>query len=350
MDGILTGTCSWTDPALVSSGWYPRGRRDAEGRLRHYADRFPLVEVDSTYYGMPSARNSRLWAERTPDGFRFDVKAFSLLTGHPTRPAALPADLRPALARHGGTRRTPADPAFLDEVWHRFAAALGPLRDAGRMGAVLFQLPPWAQPGPRTRAFVEECRARTRGWRVAVEFRHPGWWAEGGRADTAALLGGLGMAAVAVDTAAGLPGSLTPDVPVTSPALSVVRLHGRSAAWGTGGKEERFRHDYTEDELREWLPRVRALADRAAEVHVLFNNCCGDAAVRAAGTMAALLGQEPRTAAPTEAPGTAGPRPRSSGAHGNGAAGHTGCDTNSPDRRSAPATSGTGTQEASCPD
>ncbi len=169
MGGTLTGTCSWTDPALVSSGWYPRGRRDAELRLRHYADRFPLVEVDSTYYGMPSARNSRLWAERTPDGFRFDVKAFSLLTGHPTRPAALPADLRPALARHGGTRRTPADPALLDEVWHRFAAALGPLRDAGRVGAVLFQLPPWAQPGPRARAFVEECRARTRGWRVAVE-------------------------------------------------------------------------------------------------------------------------------------------------------------------------------------
>ncbi|CAL9343938.1 DUF72 domain-containing protein [Streptomyces sp. enrichment culture] len=336
MGDIMIGTCSWTDPALVSSGWYPRGRRDAEGRLRHYADHFPLVEVDSTYYGLPSARNSALWAERTPDGFRFDVKAFSLLTGHPTRPAALPADLRPALARHGGTRRTPPDPALLDEVWHRFAEALGPLRDAGRLGAVLFQLPPWAAPGPGVRAFLEECRARTEGWRLAVEFRHPGWWAEAGRAGTAALLGGLGMASVAVDTAPGLAGSLTPNVPVTSPELSVVRFHGRSRAWGTGTKEDRFRHGYTDGELREWLPRVRAHADRAAEVHVLFNNCCGDAAVRAAEAMRGLVGH------------TAEEPPRT-GAHGNGPAGHTGSDTNGPDRREAPSASGTGTQEASCP-
>ncbi|MFI6412163.1 DUF72 domain-containing protein [Streptomyces sp. NPDC050585] len=336
MGDILTGTCSWTDPALVSSGWYPRGRRDAEGRLRHYADRFPVVEVDSSYYGLPSARNSALWAERTPAGFRFDVKAFSLLTGHPTRPAALPADLRPALARHGGTHRAPAAPALLDEVWHRFAVALRPLRDAGRLGAVLFQLPPWAAPGPRVRAFLEDCRERTDGWRIAVEFRHPGWWTGAERAGTAALLRDLDLASVAVDTAPGLAGSLTPDVPVTSPALSVVRFHGRSPAWGTGSKEDRFRHGYTEEELREWLPRLRAHADRAAEVHVLFNNCCGDAAVRAAEAMRGLLGD------------TAKEPPRT-GAHGNGPAGHTGCDPNGPAGRTAPTASGTGTQEVSCP-
>ncbi|MCP9959992.1 DUF72 domain-containing protein [Streptomyces sudanensis] len=336
MGDIMIGTCSWTDPALVSSGWYPSGRRDAEGRLRHYADRFPLVEVDSTYYGMPSVRNSRLWAERTPDGFRFDVKAFSLLTGHPTRPAAVPADLRPALARHGRARGAPADPGLLDEVWTRFAAALGPLREAGRLGAVLFQLPPWAAPGPDARTFLEECRRRTAGWRVAVEFRHPGWWGEDERTRTAALLGGLDLAAVAVDTARGLPGALTPDVPVTDPALSVVRFHGRSPAWGTGTKEDRFRHDYTADELREWAPRVRALADRAAEVHVLFNNCCGDAAVRAAEAMRRVLGAE----GTEETPRT--------GTHGGSPAGQTDPHTIGPDRRDTPSASGTGTQEVSC--
>src|SRR5690349_2482660 len=94
MARILVGTCGWTDRAFLASGWYPPGRRDPEGRLRHYAGRFPVVEADSPYYALPSARTTRLWADRTPAGFRFDVKAFSLLTGHPTRPAALPADLR----------------------------------------------------------------------------------------------------------------------------------------------------------------------------------------------------------------------------------------------------------------
>ncbi|MGC5413290.1 DUF72 domain-containing protein, partial [Streptomyces sp. DT225] len=71
--------------------------------------------------------------------------------------------------------------------------------------------------------------------------------------------------------------------------FALVRLHGRSSAWGTGTKEERFRHAYTTEELSEWVPRVRAMAERAHEVHVLFNNCCGDAAVRAADAMRHLV-------------------------------------------------------------
>src|SRR5690349_11547216 len=104
MGDILVGACSWTDPALVRGGWYPAGYRDAEGRLRYYATRLPVVEVDSTYYALPSERNSRLWAERTPDGFVFDVKAFATLTGHPARTAT-------------GVAGDPRDPAVLDEVW-----------------------------------------------------------------------------------------------------------------------------------------------------------------------------------------------------------------------------------------
>lgn len=288
MGEIRVGTCSWTDKALVSSGWYPAGRRDAEGRLRHYATRFPLAEVDSTYYGLPSLRNSLLWAERTPDGFRFDVKAFSLLTGHPTRPAALPPDLRPALAGPPG-HRAGTDPALLDEVWARFSGALQPLRDTGRLGAVLFQFPRRLTPGKPAEAFLRRCRERAAGWPMSVEFRHPGWWHPEHAAATAALLTELEAAAVAVDMAQTLPDSIPPVVRVTSPRLAVVRFHGRSTAWGTSTKEDRFRHTYTPEELAEWTPRVRALAEQAAEVHVLFNNCCADASVRAAQTMRDLL-------------------------------------------------------------
>ncbi|MER7400339.1 DUF72 domain-containing protein [Streptomyces sp. NPDC000151] len=290
MGGIVVGVCSWTDPALVRSGWYPAGSRGAEGRLRYYAGRFSVVEVDATYYALPSARNSALWAARTPDGFRFDVKAFSLLTGHPTRAAALPGELRPAFVR--GSRARGAryvDPGLADEVWEWFSGALEPLRNAGRLGTLLFQFPPWFEPGARAEEFLGECGERTEGWPVAVEFRHPGWW-RGETADrTAELLSELGMAAVAVDMTQALPVSVPPVTPVTSPRTAVVRFHGRSEAWGSGSKEDRYRHVYSADELAQWVPRIRSMAERADTVHVLFNNCCGDAAVRAAETMRGLL-------------------------------------------------------------
>ncbi|NJP99140.1 DUF72 domain-containing protein [Streptomyces zingiberis] len=290
MGDILVGTCSWTDRALLAAGWYPPGRRDAEGRLRHYAEQFPVVEVDASYYALPSRRNSALWAERTPPGFRFDVKAFSLLTGHPTRSGALPAELRPALPRQRGHGPADADPALLDEVWRRFAEALEPLRAADRLGSVLFQFPPWFAPGPHAETALRACAERTAGWPVSVEFRHPDWWQEERYGATAALLGELDLTAVAVDTAQGLPGSLRPVTPVTTRRLGVVRFHGRSREWRTGGKEDRFRHRYTEDELTAWLPGVRRMAERTDLLHVLFNTCCGDAAVTAAASMRDLLG------------------------------------------------------------
>lgn len=287
MGEIRVGACSWTDKELLSSGWYPEGLRTAEARLRHYTSQFPLVEVDATYYALPSTRNSVLWVERSPAHFRFDVKAFSLLTGHPTRPNALPADLRSAPTRRDG--RPAADPALLDEVWSRFSGALEPLRQADRLGTLLFQFPPQLAPGERAVAFLRECRERTAGWPVAVEFRHPDWWRKEHFASTFGLLGELDMAAVAVDMVQSLPTSIAPVTPVTTDRLAVVRFHGRNRAWGTGSKEDRFRHRYTAEELSSWTPGIRGMADSAREVHVLFNNCCGDAAVRAAGTMSTLL-------------------------------------------------------------
>lgn len=279
MGDIFVGTCSWTDPALVRSGWYPAGQRDAEGRLRYYAERFPVVEADASYYALPQERVSRMWVERTPDGFTFDVKAFSLLTGHPTREAVMPGGM-PADAQDGGV---------LDEVWSRFAEGVGPLRRAGRLGSVLFQFPRWLRPGARAERILTQTARRTAGWPVAVEFRHPDWWREGQAELTHALLADHGMTAVAVDMVQGLPSSLPPVAPVTASRLAVVRFHGRSASWGRGSKEDRFRYAYSRDELASWTSRLRELAGQAQQVHVLFNNCCGDASVRAAEQMARLL-------------------------------------------------------------
>src|SRR5579872_6268559 len=134
---VLLGSCSWADTTLVQDAdWYPQRTMSAEERLRYYASQFPLTEIDSTYYAPPAEPQARLWAQRTPEGFRFDVKAYSLLTGHPTRPQTLWKDLREQLPpEHAGKRNIYAkhlDPETLDESWRRFESALRPLHDAGR--------------------------------------------------------------------------------------------------------------------------------------------------------------------------------------------------------------------------
>ncbi len=132
---VLTGSCSWTDKTLLESGWYPKRTMSAEERLRFYSERFPLTEIDSTYYAPPAEQQSRLWAERTPKGFRFDVKAYSLLTGHPTKPQSLWKDVRerldPAIADKRNVYRHHLAPELLEEAWGRFEAALRPLHEAG---------------------------------------------------------------------------------------------------------------------------------------------------------------------------------------------------------------------------
>lgn len=107
--GIEVGTASWTDRTLIESGWYPSEVDTPEKRLRFYAERFPLVEVDSTYYGLPSEHTAALWAGRTPGGFTFNVKAFSLFTQRPTRLPSLPTDLRPDREKLGKDMLYPRD-------------------------------------------------------------------------------------------------------------------------------------------------------------------------------------------------------------------------------------------------
>ncbi len=88
---VLAGTAGWTDPSLIKSHrFYPAEATSAEARLRFYSAQFPLVEVDSSYYALPSQANAERWVERTPDGFTFDIKAFAPLTQHPVEPARLP--------------------------------------------------------------------------------------------------------------------------------------------------------------------------------------------------------------------------------------------------------------------
>ena len=202
---VLTGSCSWTDRTLVQEAdWYPKRTMSAEERLRFYATQFPLTEVDSTYYAPPAERQARLWAERTPAGFRFDVKAYSLLTGHPTRPASLWKDLRERLPPDAAEKRNiyahHLDPEALEEAWRRFGSALAPLHEAGKLGAVLFQYPPWFVPKRENREELEGLRERLPDYRISVEFRSPMWLAQPrDRERTLGMLADHGLVFVCVD-------------------------------------------------------------------------------------------------------------------------------------------------------
>ena len=298
LDGhpVLTGSCAWTEKTLVEeSDWYPRRTMSAEERLRYYASQFPLTEIDSTYYAPPAEQQARRWAERTPDGFRFDVKAYSLLTGHPTRPRTLWADLReqlpPDVAAKRNVYANHLDPEALDEAWRRFEAALRPLHEAGRLGSVLFQYPPWFTPRRENRKEVERLRERIPDYLVAVEFRSPLWLAEErDRRRTLELLDEHELVFVCVDAPAvsGLPRILA----VTNDELFLMRFHGRSdSTWKDTSRSaaERFRYLYSPEELEELARPLAETARQAREAHLLMNNCYRDYAVRDAAELRDLL-------------------------------------------------------------
>ncbi len=297
---ILVGTSSWTDRTLTQAGtFYPREAGTAEARLRFYASQFPIVEVDSTYYAPPSERNAALWALRTPPDFTFNVKAYSLLTDHPTRPDSLHRDLREALpAKVRGKRslyRGDLPDEVVDEVWQRFHDALMPLHSAGKLGAVLFQFPQWFVISRRSKAYIEECAERLADFRLAIEFRHESWLAERNRGETLRFLRERDLPLVCVDMPQGFASSIPPIAVATASDLAVVRFHGRNReAWGRRSETatERFRYLYAKEELEEWVPRIRGLAEQTRETHVLMNNCYRDYAVRGARDLQALLDLE----------------------------------------------------------
>jgi uncharacterized protein YecE (DUF72 family) len=294
---IKVGITSWSDRSLLASGWYPPGTRSTEGRLRYYATQFPLVETDFPYYALPEPRHAEAWVKRTPPGFTMNVKAHALLTEHHTDPQRLPPDLRSELPPELMVKRRlygrELDVHFLREIAARFREALMPLHQAGRLGAVLAQFPVWV---PRSRDADRKIlvlQERLAPFRMAVEFRNRTWMDAAHCDETLAFLRAHGISYVCVDEPQGFPSSVPPIAEATA-ELAMVRMHGRNAArWSRSVERasERFDYLYDEHQLREWVPKARALAAESREVHVLFNNCHHDYAVTNARQMTSLLAE-----------------------------------------------------------
>ncbi|NLT73979.1 MAG: DUF72 domain-containing protein [Chloroflexi bacterium] len=263
MGSVYVGTCNWSDHA----SFYPAGL-PANQQIGYYSQRFPLVEVNSTYYRLMPARNFALWAERTPPGFVFDVKAFKQLTHH--------------------DRSAPPT----TEVHGQFSASVQPLRDTGKLGALHFQFPPWFMSGDRNLAYLVSLREIYPQDLISVEFRHRSWYEPEAYARVREALRASGIALTVVDEPQVGTGSVPTVLDVTRPEIVIIRFHGRNAAtWYARAKTtgERFNYLYTTPELNEWVPRLGELAALAATVHVLFNNNAEDYAVQNAHQMRMLL-------------------------------------------------------------
>jgi uncharacterized protein YecE (DUF72 family) len=271
---IRIGTCSWADEAL-SKYFYPP-KFPAKERLVYYAEHFDTVEVDSTYYRLPSESMVQGWADRTPDGFTMHVKAFGLMTRHPVKLEVLPEDLQSVMPvdERGRVDRPPRE--LRGEVFRRFLEALEPLRSSGKLGGILFQLPSYIVYKDRSLEYLEWAREQLGGDSMLVEFRHRSWLEEENAAATLSFLESIGAAYVTVDAPkSDTAKNLIPTIPAVTNGLAYVRFHGRNlGTWNKrgGSAAERFDYLYSDEELEEWVPTLRELAAGSKEAYAFFNN------------------------------------------------------------------------------
>jgi uncharacterized protein YecE (DUF72 family) len=216
--------------------FYPAGLKERE-RLPFYARHFSTVELNVTFYRLPAKRTLETWIERTPDGFQFAVKAFRGLTHERSAPD-----------------------------FAAFTGMLAPMAAAGKLGVVLAQFPPLFKPTPANQAYLERLRDGLADIPLAIEFRTAGWF------EPAALdwLRAAGLSAVSLDEP-DLPG-LPPTGAVQTGPVAYVRFHGRNAAHWRSAGWQRYDYLYSDAELAEWVPQIKALEAETAQVLVYFNN------------------------------------------------------------------------------
>jgi uncharacterized protein YecE (DUF72 family) len=282
---IRVGTASWTDHDPFYPPEYDKAAMKSR-RIEYYARYFAMTEVDSTFYHLQPAHNFELWAERTPEDFVFDVKAYGELTWH-----------------HREDDGTPITPSA--DTFGKFSEMVRPMREAGKLRAILFQFPPWFTFAPERVEYLGAVREMLPDDTLAVEFRHRSW-VEGAHAETTrAVLEEHHLAYVAVDEPQIGSGSVPPIVMLTDPRFSMVRFHGRNRQmWygkGLSSSRDRFDYLYTHAELEPWADRIQRIAERlgdGGEVHVVANNNARNYGIVNALDLQELLGQAPGNGQP----------------------------------------------------
>jgi uncharacterized protein YecE (DUF72 family) len=270
---IRIGTCSWADDALAKH-WYPPGTPPKE-RLPYYAERYSTVEVDSTYYRVPTEQMVRGWAERTPKDFVMHVKAFGLMTRHPVKLEQVPPDLREGLPVDDRGRVDRPSREARAAVFREFLGSLAPLRDGRKLGGILFQMPPYVVWKPSSLDYLEWANDQLGADQMLFEPRHRSWFEDDVRDELLRWLEERKIGWVVVDAPKVEAGNVPATLVATTTPTAYVRFHGRNAGtWNVrgGSAAQRFDHLYNEDELREWVAPLRELSNQAEEAYAFFNN------------------------------------------------------------------------------
>jgi len=284
---IRIGTASWTDPGFVQD-WYPPGLPKNQ-LLSWYAQHFDFVEVNSSFYSIPNARVAEGWCRQTPDHFVFDIKLFKLLSRHSTETKFLPPDLR---SKAGPGPRAELNPDLELAVAERFLNEVQPLKRSGKLGAFLLQLSPGFRPKTNDLAELDQLLGLLVEQKLAVELRNRDWMSVEQMPRTVEFFTKRGASLVGVDAPESEHFSVMPfsDV-VTNPALAYWRFHGRNEEAFVKGRTvaDRFDYQYSEEELGEIAKKVEAVAPKARELHLVFNNNRSNYAPKAAAQLLEII-------------------------------------------------------------
>lgn len=264
---ITIGLTGWSDHPLI--------QRNRSKKLEEYASHFPVVELDTPFYAIPSIANTSSWADKTPPTFSFIPKVYSKMTLH-----------------------QPFSPEFdsMKEVFEAYLKAMSPLIEAKKITAFLFQFPPYMECTRQNVNYLRYIKAHMSDLPVAVEFRHSSWFTEETQAKTLKLLTDLAFTHVVVDQPQTPHNSVPQIVECTNKQFSMIRLHGRNYEGWAGGKEvqdwrvQRTLYDYSEEELLDFKTTVETLHKQSRHVSVIFNNNSGGHAAKNAKQLQKLLG------------------------------------------------------------
>jgi uncharacterized protein YecE (DUF72 family) len=223
---------------------YPKPTPRGFDPLAYIADYFTTVEINSSYYGPPKAASALRWVNSVSNNrdFRFTAKLFHSFT-HERKPAA---------ADEGD-----------------FKAGIGPIAEAGRLGAILVQFPWSFKNEPENREYLWGLQERFQEYPLVVEVRHASWITE----EILDTFAGLGLGLCNIDQPL-FHRSVRPAAHTTS-SVGYVRLHGRNYQnWFSPSADVRERYDYLyrPEELEPWAARIKNVADDAADTYAVTNN------------------------------------------------------------------------------
>lgn len=280
MDGLKVGISGWQ--RLQS--FYPPRTRSAD-MLAYYSQHFSLVETSTTFQGIPNPGRVREWAESVPSDFTFDVVAFGGLTLHQRRPGASAGEEK------SGWEDISVEPP--EVLFDEFKESISPLAEAGLLGLVILQFPPWFDAGAAGLNYLSRCRSEFGRLRLGVEFRNETWLEPANRLEaTLDRLIDLEIALVAPDF---------PDAGESAPKLAAhvslgeiasVRLHGRAAgAWVKVGPDGGYvsEYSYSDGDLAALVPALRSLGDEVDELHVSFNVAPADGSIESIKQLLELI-------------------------------------------------------------